>query len=425
MCVAARDPGRTGEIAGCDEQDNAPVICPSSHSGFARGRITPERLLRNVFLRTLKIGFALKCRTNLAPFCQKKGVGFQFNLSIILPTTSQRSSVQSKIVNPDMHLAIKREWICLNFLSLPETRLRREGTSLAGEDYLDAPDLEAVPGTRADPPNGSAGPASNGHAHANEASGNPRRRAPVVRLVPPVLAADLSGQLRDRLLEELVSLQSSDEAANWAHQSLPAKNTLTVADAQLVEDGFRLKIAALGEAQPGEPLEVTQNPNPATAATQDSRPIGSRNGRGRIAAKTIRLRDKDHRKFVSSQACLVCGRLPADAHHLRFAQPRALGRKVSDEFTVPVCRVHHRELHRHGDEAAWWQKIKIDPLPIARRLWQRARPNDTAVAIDGDAESGLAIALVRPEQRSVATIPDHREDLENVASVVTDRPNNP
>jgi hypothetical protein len=121
----------------------------------------------------------------------------------------------------------------------------------------------------------------------------------------------------------------------------------------------------------------------------------------------------------------VCGRLPADAHHLRFAQPRALGRKVSDEFTVPVCRVHHRELHRHGDEAAWWQKTKIDPLPIARRLWQHARSNGTALAGDGDTASRSAIAPNRSEQHSVATIPDRGGDLENVASVVTDRPINP
>ena len=215
----------------------------------------------------------------------------------------------------------------------------------------------------------------------------PAAGPPVARLVPPILAADLSAQLRDRLLGELSGLQSSDEAANWANRSLPAKNTLIVADAQLVEDGFRIKIAALGEAQPAEPAEAAQNPNPATAKTRESLPIGPGTGRGRIAAKTIRLRDKDHRKFVSSQPCLVCGRSPADAHHLRFAQPRALGRKVSDEFTVPVCRVHHRELHRHGDEAAWWQRIKIDPLPIARRLWQHARPNGTAVAVDGDTGS--------------------------------------
>jgi hypothetical protein len=292
---------------------------------------------------------------------------------------------------------------------------------IAGEDDLDAPDLQSVSGPNADPPNGSAGQASNGHAHATVASGNSRHQGPMTRLVPPILAAEPSAQLRDRLLGELSGLQSSDEAASWANRSLPAKNTLIVADALLIEDAFRIKMAVMEEAHPGEPPEATQNPNPATAATQKS----SSNGRCRIAAKTIRLRDKDHRKFVASQPCLVCGRSPADAHHLRFAQPRALGRKVSDEFTVPVCRVHHRELHRHGDEAAWWQKTKIDPLPIARRLWQHARPNGAAVAVDGDAEPMSAIAPNRSEQQSVATILDQRGDLENVASIVADRPTNP
>ena len=296
---------------------------------------------------------------------------------------------------------------------------------IAGEDDLDAPDLETVPGTMADPPNGSTGQASNGHTHATGTSGNSRRRAPVARLVPPILAADQSAQLRDRLLDELSGLRSDNEAADWAHQSLPAKNTLIVADAQLVEDGFRIKMAALGEAQPGDRPETAQNPNPATTNTQESLPIGPGNGRGRIAAKTIRLRDKDHRKFVASQPCLVCGRSPADAHHLRFAQPRALGRKVSDEFTVPVCRVHHRELHRHGDEAAWWQKIKINPLPIARRLWQQPRPNGTAVAVDRDTGPRSAIELNHSEQDSVATISDQGRDLENVASIVTNRPISP
>jgi hypothetical protein len=295
---------------------------------------------------------------------------------------------------------------------------------IAGEDDLDAPDLETVSGTKADPSNGSAGQASNGHAHPTGASGNPRRRTPVARLVPPILAADQSAQLRDRLLGELSGLRSDNEAANWTHQSLPAKNTLIVADAQLVEDGFRIKMAALGEAQPGDRPETAQNPN-AAIKTQESLQTQPRTGRGRIAAKTIRLRDKDHRKFVASQPCLVCGRLPADAHHLRFAQPRALGRKVSDEFTVPVCRVHHRELHRHGDEAAWWQKTKIDPLPIAHRLWQQARPNAMLVAVDGDAEPMSAIAPNGSEQHSVATIPDRGGDVKNVASIVTDRSINP
>jgi hypothetical protein len=92
-----------------------------------------------------------------------------------------------------------------------------------------------------------------------------------------------------------------------------------------------------------------------------------------VSAKAIRLRDKGHCKYIATQPCVICGRTPAEAHHLRFAQPRALGRKVSDEYTVPVCRLHHRELHRYGDEASWWASASIDPLPIALELWMRSR----------------------------------------------------
>jgi hypothetical protein len=103
-----------------------------------------------------------------------------------------------------------------------------------------------------------------------------------------------------------------------------------------------------------------------------------------------RYRNKDHVRFVATQPCLVCGRQPSDPHHLRFAQKRALGRKVSDEFTVPLCRIHHRELHRKGDEAAWWNSVKIDPLPLAIRLWQHSR-------------------LVDPQTRKVTTVEEKTE----------------
>src|SRR5204862_3823996 len=93
----------------------------------------------------------------------------------------------------------------------------------------------------------------------------------------------------------------------------------------------------------------------------------------RALGKRVPLRNKEHRKFVTRKPCLVCGRVPSDPHHLTFAQPRALGHRVSDEFTVPVCRIHHRELHRSGDEAAWWRKFNIDPIPIALRLWEQTR----------------------------------------------------
>jgi hypothetical protein len=86
-----------------------------------------------------------------------------------------------------------------------------------------------------------------------------------------------------------------------------------------------------------------------------------------------RLRDKAHLKYVAAQPCLICGRSPADAHHLRFTQPRAMGLKVSDEFTVPLCRIHHRDVHSVGDEVAWWERRAIDPLTTSRVLWVSTR----------------------------------------------------
>jgi Rad52/22 family double-strand break repair protein len=92
-------------------------------------------------------------------------------------------------------------------------------------------------------------------------------------------------------------------------------------------------------------------------------------------AEHKRLRDKTHLKFVALQPCLVCGRQPSDPHHLRFAQPRAIGLKVSDEFTVPLCRVHHRQLHQAGDERAWWENLQIDALRTASDLWEKTHPS--------------------------------------------------
>jgi hypothetical protein len=87
-----------------------------------------------------------------------------------------------------------------------------------------------------------------------------------------------------------------------------------------------------------------------------------------------RIRDRDHIRHVMKQPCLVCGRRPSDPHHPRFAQWRALGRKVSDEFTLPLCRTHHREIHRCGNEESWWQRSGMDPLAAARTLWLETHP---------------------------------------------------
>ena len=98
-----------------------------------------------------------------------------------------------------------------------------------------------------------------------------------------------------------------------------------------------------------------------------------------VIAEPKRLRDKAHLEFVASQPCLVCGRQPSDPHHLRFAQPRGIGLKVSDEFTVPLCRGHHRQLHQAGNEVRWWEHLKIDALATAKDLWKQTHTKDERV----------------------------------------------
>jgi hypothetical protein len=242
---------------------------------------------------------------------------------------------------------------------------------IAGEDDLDAPDLDASP-RPAHARNGSAPPGSNGEWTSGlrpdaGPSSAVRRRSAHRPPAAPILPPDQSAVLRERLVAEVAGLQSADEAAGWANRSLPAKNTLTGSDAQIVEATFATRIAAFDETDKLTASQPVANHRSGAAEVQTE-------SRGaRLVEKAIRLRDKEHRAFVARQPCLVCGRSPSDPHHLRFAQPRALGRKVSDEFTVPVCRLHHRELHRHGDEAAWWAAVNVDPVPIALGLWRLTR----------------------------------------------------
>jgi Rad52/22 family double-strand break repair protein len=117
-----------------------------------------------------------------------------------------------------------------------------------------------------------------------------------------------------------------------------------------------------------------------------------------------RIRDKEHLKFVARQPCLVCGRQPADAHHLRFAQPRALAMKVSDEFTVPLCRTHHRYLHQTGNEVAWWEKARIEPLPIARKLWETSHPRVSAKAACTSTAPAQGKSVVFDETKPIAAV---------------------
>jgi hypothetical protein len=138
-----------------------------------------------------------------------------------------------------------------------------------------------------------------------------------------------------------------------------------------VETAYLAKVnAAIEHPVPPSPAEVR-----AAGEDLQSEPVASTvSTQVTPLTKPIRRRNKAHLTFVASQSCLVCKAGSCDAHHLKMAQPRSLGRKVSDEFTVPLCRRHHRELHRHGNERAWWQNQGIDPVPVAAALWERTQP---------------------------------------------------
>jgi predicted nucleic acid-binding Zn-ribbon protein len=287
---------------------------------------------------------------------------------------------------------------------------------IAGEDDLDAPDLVTpTPQTVSKPPS-SERPrrAGNGVGRLNGGQRTVEHRTPVEAPKKTFtmydalrLDAEASAKLRDQMIAELNQVGSSEEAARWAKRRYPDKTSkLNAADAAAIDQCFRSKIIGFAayyadgvpeERDDGAPRDEAQSNQvrPSTTETHtknatDANANGETKGDTEATAKSTRkksvasqvvdksvlsfpeprrVRDRDHVRYVAQQSCLVCGRKPCDAHHLRFAQTRALGRKVSDEFTVPLCRGHHRELHRHGDELKWWREIAIDPIAVARTLW--------------------------------------------------------
>jgi ERF superfamily len=252
---------------------------------------------------------------------------------------------------------------------------------IAGEDDLDAPDLNApnAPTSETEKPaSKKLGRPNGGQAHSNQSFRADASAKSISGSSKPILDPEPSAALRDQLAVELGEINSTEEAANWAHRVLGVKNSLTAADAACIEEAFRAKVAVFASDTADE-SQASQE----TERSQIQRRSGWRKRQRRSTAidktelvlpATRRIRDPEHVKSVAKQPCLVCGRRPADAHHLRFAQNRALSRKVSDEFIVPLCRGHHREVHHSGDEASWWKKAGIDPTRTARALWLETHP---------------------------------------------------
>jgi hypothetical protein len=253
---------------------------------------------------------------------------------------------------------------------------------IAGEDDLDAPDLisQTTPPSNADRPRGNQnGQLSRGQVHSPPQFSTGRRAKAISNSLKPTLEPHASAALRDQLTAQLKDLNSAEDAANWAQRVLATKNTLTTADAEGVEQAFQATLASIViEASDGPPIAQEARSSVLRAGRRKTRQRAAVIDKGVLALSAPRrIRDRDHVRLVAKQSCLICGRRPADAHHLRFAQSKAFGRKVSDEFTVPLCRGHHREVHRCGDEAAWWKKAGIDPTVPARALWLESHPLPT------------------------------------------------
>jgi ERF superfamily len=289
---------------------------------------------------------------------------------------------------------------------------------IAGEDDLDAPDIINEPNGEKIAevgltPNSGLETTS---AHSSQSRVPSRATAPIREK----LSTEESAATRAQLIQEIQTLPE-DGLRPRAIAILKAKNRLSLGDAKQVEQAFAARIAPQDpapdapateeptsapidqvETQPhlasteavkrprGRPRKANAASNHSAAppvsspSTIDASALGSGLQQADSAPAKIdksqltfgeprRLRDKAHLKFVASQPCLICGRSPADAHHLRFTQPRAMGLKVSDEFTVPLCRIHHRDVHSFGDEVGWWERRAIDPLATSRVLWVSTR----------------------------------------------------
>src|SRR5437763_83491 len=343
----------------------------------------------------------------------RKGLG-QHEIAIIQATAIDQGGGLLRLTTVLAHSS--GEWISSEWPVCPITDVasaQRMGAALtyarryalftlvgiAGEDDLDAPDLNG-PSEGTLPLSDDAGQrdavASGDRAHETRpaaaqpgATGYPARRKPV-RLPRVLLAPDTSGKVREQLMGELAMLTETEALTAWAGEILPQKNQLTTSDAEAIENAFAAKLSQLGGEGPIENTKVeiseqSEGANGELNANRHGRGAKLKNGSASISSetaeqsitpitKTLRPRDRDHLNFVTTQPCLACGRSPSDAHHLKFAQRRALARKVSDEFTVPLCRAHHRELHQRGDERSWWQQFNIDPLVTASALWAQTHP---------------------------------------------------
>jgi ERF superfamily len=281
---------------------------------------------------------------------------------------------------------------------------------IAGEDDLDAPDLcRAAPSPPTAAANRVLKPLPDQSWVPSRTPGNGRGRGMMQGEAPAIIDGEQSAALRDRLLAEIGTIASAELAASWAREALAAKNKLAAPDAKLVEDAFEQRLSELASAGT-EPVsddalafaDADPRETSTTASTNLDRSDGIDKSVLAVAAPR-RYRNREHLRAVAKQPCLICGRKPSDPHHLRYLQPRALGRKASDEFAVPLCRVHHRAVHRVRDERAWWHAAGIDPIKVARKLWKDTRIDEGRIEPDRTPHAAAADQTSQPGGDAVKT----------------------
>src|SRR5262245_24474967 len=155
---------------------------------------------------------------------------------------------------------------------------------IAGEDDLDAPDLNTQPVH--DPGPSRSGTPNTRHNGAHGSTGKPTSygRDGNGAAATPTLNVDQSVELRDQLLSEMSSISSAEAAAVWARRILGAKNSLAAPDAQLIEEAFRASLVRIETTD-----EETEKPVDGIDKTQLALP------------EPRRLRDKVHIRFVSKR----------------------------------------------------------------------------------------------------------------------------
>ena len=330
--------------------------------------------------------------TICSPFPREEGRTFRYaslasGLDIVRKTLSKQevATIQSTRIEPTtglVHLTTllahsSGEWISSDWpvCSSKDTEApHRMGAALtyarryalfalvgiAGEDDLDAPDAIPAPA-----------------AAVRTTSRSDAKREKAILHRAPLLDPSSSADLKDTMLTEIATFVSESELLAWAEKSLAKKNTLLETHAQIVEATYQeklreIELSARAEVEPVHPDHTVAGKEGEYTVAPSHDNSDSAVG-GLSIPKEVRKRSKAHLLYVRSQPCLVCKQSPCDAHHLKFAQQRALGRKVSDEFTVPLCRAHHHQLHRHANEKAWWANLQITPLAAAKELWNASQ----------------------------------------------------